>query len=573
MYFWFGRHGGGYDTRTFTVDETYTPLTGDFDGDGFDDIYWYGTGTNPDLVWYGNADVDNTDPFDTGTTTIGGTYSPAVGDFDGNGADDIFWYAPGTTTDIMWWATGTRGGWTTASGAGVQYPGTGTAKPVVGNFDGTQDIDGDGNPDPARDDLYFAVYGGGTMWWGATQASFGTATGQYIPTIAATQPFAGDFDGDGRDDLFMYAAGSGADRILWGANRNVFNTSGNWGTGAATSLTSSYRYDTGGTRAAKTVGTTTSEFTWTASGGLPLMLGQHDTAGSSWIIYGPGGQPIEEIRPTLGARWLHHDQLGSIRSSTYTSNGAIYRSRTYNAYGQVASVNNTTNQPLLSYAGQYTDTETGYQYLRARYYDTRTGQFLTEDPIAVQTEEPYGYSWGNPSFFNDPTGNGGNPGMCTTEADTPACNEQRGGPPERGGGISLDEIRDAAVAVANTASGVNQAGLAYGMITSGGKCHREGTLAICDGAVGLNDGQWAFGNVIMNPKGKRISKSRLRHEGHHSLQYALLGWGFFPIYGVDLLLEGRCSSFEQNAGFESGGYNRTPATACEPPPCEGHGSW
>lgn len=55
-------------------------------------------------------------------------------------------------------------------------------------------------------------------------------------------------------------------------------------------------------------------------------------------------------------------------------------------------------------SAQYTDAETGFQYLRARYYDPATGQFLTRDPIEAQTREAYGYVGGNPLNETDPTG-------------------------------------------------------------------------------------------------------------------------------------------------------------------------
>jgi RHS repeat-associated protein len=44
------------------------------------------------------------------------------------------------------------------------------------------------------------------------------------------------------------------------------------------------------------------------------------------------------------------------------------------------------------YADQYTDAETRFQYLRARYYDPATGQFLSRDPITAQTRSPYAYT-------------------------------------------------------------------------------------------------------------------------------------------------------------------------------------
>jgi RHS repeat-associated protein len=46
----------------------------------------------------------------------------------------------------------------------------------------------------------------------------------------------------------------------------------------------------------------------------------------------------------------------------------------------------------LGYDGQYTSSETGLIYLRARTYDPATAQFLSCDPVEMQTREPYGCS-------------------------------------------------------------------------------------------------------------------------------------------------------------------------------------
>jgi RHS repeat-associated protein len=58
----------------------------------------------------------------------------------------------------------------------------------------------------------------------------------------------------------------------------------------------------------------------------------------------------------------------------------------------------------FQYAGQYTDTESGLQYLRARYYDPNTQQFLTVDPLVDETGQPYGYAADNPMNVVDPSG-------------------------------------------------------------------------------------------------------------------------------------------------------------------------
>ncbi|MDA8068704.1 MAG: RHS repeat-associated core domain-containing protein [Actinomycetota bacterium] len=57
----------------------------------------------------------------------------------------------------------------------------------------------------------------------------------------------------------------------------------------------------------------------------------------------------------------------------------------------------------LRWAGQYQD-QTGLYYMQARYYDPQTAQFLTSDPLAPLTGQPYSYANDNPNTFADPTG-------------------------------------------------------------------------------------------------------------------------------------------------------------------------
>ncbi len=57
----------------------------------------------------------------------------------------------------------------------------------------------------------------------------------------------------------------------------------------------------------------------------------------------------------------------------------------------------------LFYA-QYTSTDTGLIYLRARVYDPATAQFLSRDPLALLTRQPYAYTEDNPLNLGDPTG-------------------------------------------------------------------------------------------------------------------------------------------------------------------------
>jgi RHS repeat-associated protein len=119
-------------------------------------------------------------------------------------------------------------------------------------------------------------------------------------------------------------------------------------------------------------------------------------------IYGPDGLPLEQIGPTGTVRYFSHDQLGSTTQLTNAS-GVVVQSYAYDAHGQRTSSAPTVPNPF-QYAGQYTDATTGLQYLRARYHDPTTSQFLSPDPLQDTTGQPYSYANNDPINNTDPTG-------------------------------------------------------------------------------------------------------------------------------------------------------------------------
>lgn len=54
------------------------------------------------------------------------------------------------------------------------------------------------------------------------------------------------------------------------------------------------------------------------------------------------------------------------------STGNAVATFSFDPYGAPAAATGTVKSPL-GYAGEYTDAETGFQYLRARYYNPRPG--------------------------------------------------------------------------------------------------------------------------------------------------------------------------------------------------------
>ena len=111
---------------------------------------------------------------------------------------------------------------------------------------------------------------------------------------------------------------------------------------------------------------------------------------------------MEQIDPSGAVSFFHHDQLGSTRALTSTT-GAVVATFAFDAYGKPTSTTGSVTTPF-GFAGEYTDAETGFVYLRARYYDPATGQFLSRDPIEALTRSAYGYVDGNPLNGRDPLG-------------------------------------------------------------------------------------------------------------------------------------------------------------------------
>jgi RHS repeat-associated protein len=110
---------------------------------------------------------------------------------------------------------------------------------------------------------------------------------------------------------------------------------------------------------------------------------------------------VEQIASGGTVTYLHHDQQGSTRLLT-GSTGTVTGKCTYSAYGTPTCEGASTTP--LGYDGQYTSSDTGLIYMRARVYDPATAQFLTVDPLVARTWAPYEYANDNPLSYYDPAG-------------------------------------------------------------------------------------------------------------------------------------------------------------------------
>jgi RHS repeat-associated protein len=167
---------------------------------------------------------------------------------------------------------------------------------------------------------------------------------------------------------------------------------------ASPKIDTNYTYNGDGLRQSATTTGRTQQFAWDLTGGLPLLLNDGDAS----YLYGPGGAPVAQINSDGTTTYLHADQLGSTRLIT-GADGTVAATYSYSPHGKTITKTGTA-QTTLQWAGQYHDPQTGLYYMRARYYDTTTAQFLTRDPLVRITGAAYSYANGDPVNWADPTG-------------------------------------------------------------------------------------------------------------------------------------------------------------------------
>ncbi len=154
-----------------------------------------------------------------------------------------------------------------------------------------------------------------------------------------------------------------------------------------------------------------------ATEAVDFVLDPASVTGLSQVIEHrePGGDVLAEtvfgtapLYATEGGvtRFLHSDALGSTTLTTDAVGDEEAKHR-YASYGQPETAG--TDELPLGYTGQQYDSQTGLQFLRARYYDPTTGVFLSEDPLLGDLGDPvtrhrYLYAASNPMNFHDPTG-------------------------------------------------------------------------------------------------------------------------------------------------------------------------
>ena len=124
----------------------------------------------------------------------------------------------------------------------------------------------------------------------------------------------------------------------------------------------------------------------------------HNIYGLNLIRRSTGGQSYSYLYNAHGDVVMLLDAAAGEPAGTYG----------YDAFGTLVSQTGDVDNSIL-YAGYQYDFETGLYYLNARYYDSTTGRFITEDTYAGRYYDPlslnrYTYCQNNPVRYTDPSG-------------------------------------------------------------------------------------------------------------------------------------------------------------------------
>ena len=189
--------------------------------------------------------------------------------------------------------------------------------------------------------------------------------------------------------------------------------------------TATYEYDALGRRIQKNVKGVVTNYLYDST----HILLELDHAGKMLARYTHGPAVDQMLTMERGGKTYFYeiDRIGSI-AAIADSAGKTVCSYSYDSFGNSGACGAVENP--FAFAGRELDPESGLYYMRARYYDSVAGRFITSDPLNLagrlllaqngqadalgaqgtpQQLNAYSYAINNPLLFRDPTGLNCNP--------------------------------------------------------------------------------------------------------------------------------------------------------------------
>jgi RHS repeat-associated protein len=171
-------------------------------------------------------------------------------------------------------------------------------------------------------------------------------------------------------------------------------------------LKGEYAYNALGQRASKTVhgtATVTTVFHYDFDGNI---IGESEPDGDftkEYLYMGSSRMTMVNV-PTGAFYYYLNDHLGNPQYVTNEAGVVVWEAR-YLPFGQAIINGHSSVENNFRFPGQYYDSETGLHYNYHRYYDPKTGRYITADPIGMEGGiNLFAYVENNPMNFIDPLG-------------------------------------------------------------------------------------------------------------------------------------------------------------------------
>lgn len=168
----------------------------------------------------------------------------------------------------------------------------------------------------------------------------------------------------------------------------------------------SFTYDGNGDRVKQTKGGVDTTYVVDSSPANERVLMETTASATTYYIY---GHDMLYSIDAAGPHYQHTDSLGSVVAITDAS-GGVEQTYDYDVFGVMRAASGTSGN-RYTFTGEENDAS-GLVYLRARFYDPSSGQFLSRDTYLAkakdtQTLNRYAYVKNNPTNYVDPAGETG----------------------------------------------------------------------------------------------------------------------------------------------------------------------
>jgi RHS repeat-associated protein len=230
--------------------------------------------------------------------------------------------------------------------------------------------------------------------------------GQSILPLAAGPTFARTYSCDARTLFKTRVWGSQPENVHCSGATAPLRIELRWGCENSREKTAvgsgvSFKYDPFGRRIEKTTSSATSIYAYDWDN----LIEETNSSGAAVARYAQTqniDEPLAMLR-SAATSYYDADGLGSVTSLSSAA-GSIANAYSYDSFGKLTASTGSLVNPF-QYTGRESDSETGLYYYRARYLDSSTGRFLSEDPVKFYAGVNfYTYALNSPTYWIDPSG-------------------------------------------------------------------------------------------------------------------------------------------------------------------------